>query len=192
MAVTARERRKTAYRNSVYVQGNTAVRRNEHQLYAMPQEVPAQKKQISTRTRKNREKALYMNIGYIMFMTVAMLAAGVILTWYLNIRSDIATSINNIAKLESQLNDLRLDNDENYDNVIKTLKKIFDERLELCHRALKIRHKRLSKVTSDVAPILWQHGALARLKKGETIDGLLKSCFSTISFIKAALSVAHL
>lgn len=121
MAVTARERRKTAYRNSVYVQGNTAIRRKENQLYAIPQEVPAPKKQISTRTRKNREKALYMNIGYIMFMTVAMLAAGIILTWYLNIRSDIATSINNIAKLESQLNDLRLDNDENYDRIISSV-----------------------------------------------------------------------
>ena len=43
--------------------------------------------------------------------------------------------------------------------------KIFDERLELCHKALQIRHERLSKVTSDVAPILWQHGALARLEK---------------------------
>ena len=47
--------------------------------------------------------------------------------------------------------------------------KVFDDRLELCHRALQIRHKRLSKVTSDVAPILWQHGALARLEKGESI-----------------------
>ena len=50
---------------------------------------------------------------------------------------------------------------------------IFDERLDLCHRALQIRHKRLSKVTSDVAPILWQHGALARLEKGESIHELL-------------------
>lgn len=140
MAVTARERRKTAYRNSVYVQGNTAVRRNEHQLYAMPQEVPAQKKQISTRTRKNREKALYMNIGYIMFMTVAMLAAGVILTWYLNIRSDIATSINNIAKLESQLNDLRLDNDENYDRInssvnLEEVRRVAIQELGMCYAA---------------------------------------------------------
>ena len=46
-----------------------------------------------------------------------------------------------------------------------------DERLELCHKALQIRHKRLSNATSDVAPILWQHGALARLKKGETLAG---------------------
>ena len=64
---------------------------------------------------------------------------------------------------------------------------IFDERLELCHRALQIRHKRLSKVTSDVAPILWQHGALARLDKGESIHDLLHNGYSTISLGYAGL-----
>ena len=64
---------------------------------------------------------------------------------------------------------------------------IFDERLELCHRALQIRHKRLSKVTSDVAPILWQHGALARLGKGESIHELLHGGYSTISLGYAGL-----
>ena len=65
--------------------------------------------------------------------------------------------------------------------------KIFDDRLELCHRALQIRHKRLSKVTSDVAPILWQHGALARLAKGESIHDLLHHGYSTISLGYAGL-----
>ncbi|MBR2679082.1 MAG: anaerobic ribonucleoside-triphosphate reductase [Bacilli bacterium] len=65
--------------------------------------------------------------------------------------------------------------------------KIMDERLELCHRALKIRHKRLSKATSDVAPILWQHGALARLEKGESIHELLHHGYSTISLGYAGL-----
>ena len=64
---------------------------------------------------------------------------------------------------------------------------IFEERLELCHRALQIRHKRLSKATSDVAPILWQHGALARLKKGESIHDLLHDGYSTISLGYAGL-----
>ena len=64
---------------------------------------------------------------------------------------------------------------------------IFEERLELAHRALQIRHKRLSKVTSDVAPILWQHGALARLKKGESIHDLLHNGYSTISLGFAGL-----
>ena len=65
--------------------------------------------------------------------------------------------------------------------------KLFDERLELCHRALKIRHERLAKATSDVAPILWQNGALARLKKGESIHKLLHGGYSTISLGYAGL-----
>ena len=64
---------------------------------------------------------------------------------------------------------------------------IFDERLELCHRALQCRHNRLKGTVSDVAPILWQHGALARLKKGETIDKLLFDGYSTISLGYAGL-----
>ena len=65
--------------------------------------------------------------------------------------------------------------------------KIFDERLELCHKALQIRHKRLSNATSDVAPILWQHGALARLERGESIHELLHHGYSTISLGYAGL-----
>lgn len=58
---------------------------------------------------------------------------------------------------------------------------ILDERLELCHRALRLRHERLRGVKSDIAPILWQNGAIARLKDGETIDNLLYNGYSTIS-----------
>ena len=65
--------------------------------------------------------------------------------------------------------------------------KILEERLELCHRALRCRHERLLGTVSDVAPILWQHGALARLKKGETIDRLLYNGYSTISLGYAGL-----
>ena len=64
---------------------------------------------------------------------------------------------------------------------------ILDERLELCHRALRCRHERLLGTISDVAPILWQYGALARLKKGETIDKLLYGGYSTISLGYAGL-----
>ena len=64
---------------------------------------------------------------------------------------------------------------------------ILEERLELCHRALRCRHERLLGTVSDVAPILWQHGALARLKKGETIDKLLYNGYSTISLGYAGL-----
>ena len=65
---------------------------------------------------------------------------------------------------------------------------ILDERLELCHRALQCRHERLMGTTSDVAPILWQYGALARLKKGEKIDKLLFGNYSTISLGYAGLN----
>ena len=64
---------------------------------------------------------------------------------------------------------------------------ILDERLELCHRALRLRHERLLGTPSDVAPILWQYGAIARLKKGETIDKLLYNGYSTISLGYAGL-----
>ena len=79
--------------------------------------------------------------------------------------------------------DVALSSDKNMENFWN----IFDERLELCHRALQIRHKRLSKATSDVAPILWQYGALARLKKGESIHDLLHNGYSTISLGYAGL-----
>ena len=70
---------------------------------------------------------------------------------------------------------------------MKKFWEIMEERLELCHRALQARHERLSKATSDVAPILWQHGALARLEKGESIHELLHHGYSTISLGYAGL-----
>lgn len=65
--------------------------------------------------------------------------------------------------------------------------KILEDKLELCHRALRIRHERLLGTTSDVAPILWQHGAIARLEKGEKIDKLLFNGYSTLSLGYAGL-----
>ena len=79
--------------------------------------------------------------------------------------------------------DVALSSDKNIDEFWS----IMEERLELCHRALQIRHKRLSQVTSDVAPILWQYGALARLGKGESIHDLLHGGYSTISLGYAGL-----
>lgn len=70
---------------------------------------------------------------------------------------------------------------------IETFWTIFDERTELCHKALQIRHKRLEGTLSDVAPILWRYGALARLDKGETIDKLLHNGYSTLSLGYAGL-----
>lgn len=70
---------------------------------------------------------------------------------------------------------------------IETFWEIFDERTELCHKALQIRHKRLEGTPSDVAPILWRYGALARLEKGEVIDKLLHGGYSTLSLGYAGL-----
>ena len=70
---------------------------------------------------------------------------------------------------------------------LKKFWKIYDERLELCHKALQARHERLAKATSDIAPILWQHGAFARLPKGASIHPLLHGGYSTISLGYAGL-----
>lgn len=79
--------------------------------------------------------------------------------------------------------DVALSSDGDFDKFWK----IYDERLELCHKALQLRHERLAKATSDVAPILWQYGALARLNKGESIHKLLHGGYSTISLGYAGL-----
>ena len=112
MAVDERTRRRAAYRNSVYVQGNTARR-----LQAVPERENEPLRKVSTRTRKNRERARHMNIGSVLSMAVAMVAAGFILTWYLTLQSDITNSIKHIAALESELNELKRDNDENYNRI---------------------------------------------------------------------------
>ncbi len=70
---------------------------------------------------------------------------------------------------------------------MEKFRRIFDERMELCHRALQIRHERLTGTLSDAAPILWQYGALTRLKKGETIDKYLHGGYSTLSLGFAGL-----
>ena len=81
------------------------------------------------------------------------------------------------------LPDVALSSNKNIDRFWQ----ILNERLELCHKALKLRHNRLKGTASDVAPILWQHGALARLQKGETIDKLLYNGYSTLSLGYAGL-----
>lgn len=99
-------RREAEYRNA-YVQG-TAVRKLETQFEL---EEPKEK-QLSHAARKNRDKAVYMNFGYVLFLTAMMLVAGVVLISYLQVQSDITTSVKKIATLESQLNHLKMENDE--------------------------------------------------------------------------------
>ncbi len=116
MAVNGRERRKTAYGNSVYVQGNTARR-----LQAVPHREDAPVKKVSARTRKNRERVRHMSIGSVLSMACAMVAAGIMLTWYLTLQSDITNSMNQIARLESRLNELKMANDENYSRIANSV-----------------------------------------------------------------------
>lgn len=115
--MTARERanRQTAYRKTAYVQGN-AVRK----LQTLPK-VQEPAKKVSHTTRKNRERALHMNVGYVLFLAAAMVAAGFILTGYLTLQSDITNSVKNISKLESRLNYMRLENDENYNRITSSI-----------------------------------------------------------------------
>ena len=113
MAVNRHSQRQTAYRTeNVYVHGNTA-RRLE--VVENPRQAPAKK--VSSRTRKNRERMLHMNVGTVITMAAAMAAAGLILTWYLTLQSDITNSIKHIAALESTLNELKMTNDENYSRI---------------------------------------------------------------------------
>lgn len=110
-------RRQTAYRDtarrgSAYVGGSTV-----HRL-----DIPASLEETSPRklshtTRKNRDRARHMNLAYVMFLTTALAAAGFILIGYIRLQSDITNSMKNIAKLESQLNHLRADNDERLNRI---------------------------------------------------------------------------
>lgn len=116
--MAAQGRRTTAYGRT------TAASRGEYQyssaarrLQVVSNEQQRPVKKVSHATRKNRERALHMNIGYVLFLVTAMVAAGVILTGYLKLQSDITNSIKNISVLESQLNTLKLDNDETYSRI---------------------------------------------------------------------------
>lgn len=109
-------KRKTTYGTSTYVQGNT-VRKTK-----VREEIREQpKKRLSHAARKNREKAVYMSFGYVLYLSAALLAAGFILIGYIRLQSDITNSIANISKLESRLNTLRMDNDESYNRVLASV-----------------------------------------------------------------------
>lgn len=102
--------RNTARRHDTYIDGNTVRKFNVVEEIQNPSEV----KKLSRSTRKNRDKALYMNLGYVVFLVAALISAAMILISYIRIQSDIIISVRNIASMESELNDLRLSNDENY------------------------------------------------------------------------------
>lgn len=106
----------TNRRNTAYVQGNT-VRKLDERLYEPRQP----KRQISNTARKNREKADHMSFGYVLFLACAIIVAGFILTGYIGLQSEITNSINSISKLESKLNIMKLDNDEEYSRITSSI-----------------------------------------------------------------------
>ena len=97
-------------RHDAYIEGNTVRKFN------VVEEIknPTPKKQLSHRTRKNRDKALYMNLGYVLFLVAALISASMILISYIRVQSEIIVTVKNIASMESELNNLRLSNDEDY------------------------------------------------------------------------------
>ncbi len=115
MSTDRRSGRKATYRNNIYVQGNTARR-----LEVLPQEEQPIRR-VSEQTRRNRARAHRMNVGYVAFMVAALVAVGVILTMYISLQSDITNSIKHIASQEKTLNNLKLDNDENYSRITSSV-----------------------------------------------------------------------
>lgn len=112
----SRSRRAEEAGNRYYVQGS-AVRRLDvtKEIERQPQ------KKISNTARKNRERAKHMSAGYVLFLCVALMATGIILVKYIGLQSDITNSVKNISKLEKQLNDLKLANDEEYSRITSNI-----------------------------------------------------------------------
>jgi hypothetical protein len=105
-----RQNRTTRY---TYVEGSTVRRLN-----------PAEQsgpRELSHSTRKNRDRALYMNLGYVVFLVAALVSAAVILIGYIRVQSDIVLSVQNISAMESELNSLKLSNDEEYNRAINSM-----------------------------------------------------------------------
>lgn len=113
---TARNRRTADNRNQYYVQGNVVRKTNAaRELEGQPQ------KKISNTARKNRERAKHMSAGYVLFLSMALIVTGIILTNYIGLQSDITNSVKHISSLEKQLNDLKLANDEEYSRITSSV-----------------------------------------------------------------------
>ncbi len=105
-----------AYRNYNYISGNTA-----RKLNVVKELETAVPKKLSNTTRKNRDKALHMNFGYVLFLVVALVSAAVLLIGYVKLQSEITMCVKNIANLESELNSLRLSNEEEYNRTLSAV-----------------------------------------------------------------------
>lgn len=103
--------RKIGYQRRTYIEGNTA------RVADPVRELEKPLKRQNHTVRRNRDKALYMNLPYVLFLTAALIVTAVMLIGYLRIQSDLTVSIERVAKLESQLNDMRLNNDEQLERI---------------------------------------------------------------------------
>ena len=98
--------------NAYYVQGSTVRKiRPDRENTRQP------KKKVNNSVRKNRDRAKHMNAGYVLFLGMALVATGMILVYYIGLQSDITNSVKHISMLESQLNDLKVENEENYSRI---------------------------------------------------------------------------
>ena len=109
-------RRQNAYGRTGYIQGS-AVRKLDVQRQM--QEPP--RKKLSNSTRKNRDKAFYMNFPYVLFLVSALLVMGIVLVGYIRVQAEITSTVKNISKLESELNDLKMENDETYSRITSSV-----------------------------------------------------------------------
>ena len=111
----SRKRQTDDYRNN-YIQGNTAPRLN------LVEELETQEpKRLSHTTRNNRDKALYMNLGYLLFLVVALVSAAFVLIGYIRLQSELTLTVKRIASMESELNSLKLSNEEEYNRAISSV-----------------------------------------------------------------------
>lgn len=99
-----------------YIQGNTVRKLDVQRRMKEPP-----RKKISNSTRKNREKAFYMNLPYVMFLASALVIMGIVLSGYIQLQSDITRSVEHISRLESELNELKLSNDEEYSRITSSI-----------------------------------------------------------------------
>lgn len=101
-----------ARQNAYYVQGNTVRKvRPDREVTQKP------KKKVNNSVRRNRDRAKHMDAGYVLFLGLALVATGMILVYYIGLQSDITNSVKHISTLESQLNDLKVANEENYSRI---------------------------------------------------------------------------
>lgn len=108
--------RTSAARGNMYVYGNTV-----RQLDVRRQLEEAPKRQLSNETRKNRDKAQHMNPGYVLFLLGALLVCAIVLMNYVQMQSEITTTVKTISSMESQLNNMQLTNDENYNRIVSNI-----------------------------------------------------------------------